>query len=577
MRLERTGRGSDPAALTAASPTAVGRLSPTVDAPPERHERPAERRTEPASGVRVAALYPALLAVFPTLHVVTRTVGTYSMGDLALIVAVVLGLTLAVLALGAAVARALGRDAPLARGALLTAVAVAWTFYFIPFQNALAPIAGPLARSAVLGPMWLIGSVAPLWLAVRRRRWTLDGVAHVLFLAGVLLVVSAAMRVARANVGSRARVERSAIWRALQTPVRTDPARTAVGPKRDIYLIVLDGYPNAAVLRTKFGYDNSRFVDSLRALGFTIPKHVRSNYVSTLLSLSSVLNFEHDTLLARDVPPNSVDNTIVTALTRENRVARFLKERGYRFLLFPTEWVEFTRDSPLADYVYPGPPRIDVRAEFQRSELRRVMFESTLLSKFRALHGGYGGRFVLDEFRRLRDVPGDSAPTFTFAHFMLPHQPIVLDSACRPVNPGGVVIGERMGMPGPRAGFLGVLQCSNAQVLALVEALFRRSPVAPIVIVIGDHGTLSRGWAVDAKLPTDSIAAERLGAFAAFYMPDGGAAMFEDSTTHVNIFRNVLRHYFGADLPPASNEGFFNQAGEAYRFRPVNESVVLGG
>ena len=60
-------------------------------------------------------------------------------------------------------------------------------------------------------------------------------------------------------------------------------------------------------------------------------------------------------------------------------------------------------------------------------------------------------------------------------------------------------------------------------------------------------------------------------------MPGGGASLFADSVTHVNIFRKVLDYYFGADLPPASNESFFNQAGEAYLFRPVDERVVLGG
>jgi len=110
-----------------------------------------------------------------------------------------------------------------------------------------------------------------------------------------------------------------------------------------------------------------------------------------------------------------------------------------------------------------------------------------------------------------------------------------------------------------------------------VTELLRRSSTPPIIMVIGDHGTLSRGWPVDAKLPIDSVAAERLAPLGAFYMPGGGDAMFQDSLTHVNLFRKVLQHYFGADLPPASNEGFLNQAGEAYRFHPVDERVVLGG
>ena len=128
-----------------------------------------------------------------------------------------------------------------------------------------------------------------------------------------------------------------------------------------------------------------------------------------------------------------------------------------------------------------------------------------------------------------------------------------------------------------RDAFVGSIRCANKQVLALAADLIRRSAVAPIIIVVGDHGTLSRGWPEDAKLPPDSIAAERLAPLGAFYMPDGGGAMFRDSVTLVNVFRNVLRYYHGADLPPAPNDGYMNPARGAFVFRPVDERVVLGG
>jgi hypothetical protein len=530
----------------------------------------------------ISSLYPIPLAIFPTLSVAATSVATYETGDLLRILAVVAGLTAVVFAACVVGFRLLGRDEPLARGALVAVIAVAWFFYYIPFQEFVGGFARPLGRSVVLGPVWILASATLLWLAVRRR-WTLGGAGKFLTLAGTLLVGLSAVRVTQANLGARTRALRSETMRRLSAPT---PVRPGFVPavKRDIYLIVLDGYPNAAVLSNRFGYDNTPFLDSLRTLGFTIPRHNRSNYTYTNLSVSSLLNYDHVVSLARDLRPNDKDHTIATTLIRDNRAARFLRERGYRYLLFPTEWYEATRHSPIADYTYPGPKHTSlvtaIVAARQSSELRRVIVSSTLLSKLPALQRGFpgfGGRFVLDAFQHLREVPARPEPTFTFAHFLLPHQPIVLDGECRPLNSVGEVIGDHVGLPGPRPAFLGAIRCANTQVLATVTELLKRSSVPPIIMVLGDHGTLSRGWSVHNRLPVDSVAAERLGAFAAFYMPDGGGAMFADSSTNVNVFRNVLRYYFGADLPPVSNEGFYSQAGEGFMFRPVDERAVIGG
>jgi hypothetical protein len=173
-------------------------------------------------------------------------------------------------------------------------------------------------------------------------------------------------------------------------------------------------------------------------------------------------------------------------------------------------------------------------------------------------------------------VAADTAPTFTVAHFMLPHQPIVLDAQCRPVNGEGRLVGS-MHNPGPTPEFLGAVHCANTQMLRVVRELLRTSSAAPIIILVGDHGTISRRPRGETNTPADTVAAERLGALGAFYMPDDGAALFADSSSHVNIFRRVFRHYFGADLQDIGNDAFYTTAGAQYRFLPVDEKIVIGG
>jgi hypothetical protein len=66
------------------------------------------------------------------------------------------------------------------------------------------------------------------------------------------------------------------------------------------------------VLADVFQYDASPFEDSLRALGFLVPRDMRSNYVQTYLSVASLLNAAHMTPLTDDAGPTSTDHTLPT-------------------------------------------------------------------------------------------------------------------------------------------------------------------------------------------------------------------------------------------------------------------------
>jgi hypothetical protein len=109
-------------------------------------------------------------------------------------------------------------------------------------------------------------------------------------------------------------------------------------------------------------------------------------------------------------------------------------------------------------------------------------------------------------------------------------------------------------------------------VLATVTHLLRDSPVPPVILLQGDHGSATRGFtrahAVDQLTPL--AAWERLGAFGAYYLPDSGAAALGDSVTVVNVLGDVLRHYLGAELPRVSDDRFLSVEDAPFDFRPVS-------
>lgn len=502
-------------------------------------------------------LYPLLFAAALVLGIAARSAGQFRVDDFALVLAVVLAAATLVVALALGLARALDRSSraePLA--AALAMVALAWFFYYAPAQSALEAVTWRFSRNYVLVPLGLTATaILVLWL-VRQPRDRLAAVNALMARFGVLLLAIIALN-AFLGRGRQPRVaQNSRLARELARPVGTvgtpPPGRNT--PPRDIYLLVLDGHANAAVLREVLGFDNAPFEDSLRALGFLVPGHVRSNYTQTVTSIPSLVNAAHVTSIGRDVGETNTDFSLPRYLVENNRAARFLKARGYKYALFPSTWWGITQHSPLADIEFDARPAFRIADEVRRTELRVAVLRSTLLrSTLRRERAD--AEFYRRTFAGLRDMPRDPAPTFTFAHVLLPHIPYLFDEGCRALDRP---IGAEMeaDTPEQRAAYLRQVRCVDGLVLDLVTTLLRESRTPPVILVVGDHG--SRFSDVRYYERPDRVSPafirERFGALGAFYLPAGGEAAFHEPITLVNVLGNVLRHYFLADLPRSPDE-----------------------
>ncbi len=119
----------------------------------------------------------------------------------------------------------------------------------------------------------------------------------------------------------------------------------------------------------------------------------------------------------------------------------------------------------------------------------------------------------------------------------------------------------------------------NRLLLATVGEILRTSKVPPIIILQGDHGTkLLRRHRIPrrgARCRRDA-ARERFGAFGAYYLPDGGAEAFGDTVTVVNVLGNVLRYYFGAQLPRRATSSTSLPRSSPYAFRRVDARWLAG-
>jgi hypothetical protein len=511
----------------------------------------------------MTALYPFLLAAARVLYQADRNPGYYTLGDLAIVLAAVLAGLALVYVLAAWLLRGRGAGLP----AFVTFLAVLWLFQFDRAAHALPSLPHRL-QYLLLGVLGLVVCVLLVrWIA--RRPEVLRSVSVLLTLTGTLLLLRFGVGIAQDQWRERGELARSAIARRLAQPIRA--SAPAPGPRRDVYLIVLDEYANAEVLRDGLGFDNGPFLDSLRALGFHVPKAVWSNYTMTAHSLPSLLNAAHVYPLARELPPGSADPTVENHLLAESRVARFLKAQAYRVVFLPSLWSGSTRTLPLADstvHVWNG---FDLDRELARTEFRRVLRTFTPIDYVHR-DEPWDGDFVRRTLAGVTRLPSVEAPVFAFAHVMSPHWPFVFDRDCR-VLPRSARVRPRVEL------YTGQVTCLNRMVLATVTRLVRDSKVPPIILLQGDHGSAVHGF---FTAPTnESVSAtnawERFGAFGAYYLPGGGAAAFGDSVSVVNVLGNVLRYYFRADLPREPDDRYLAVEAQPYRFVRVDPAWVASG
>lgn len=512
---------------------------------------------------RARLSYPFFFAVLPILSILTRNPGGSRLTDVAVVVgALVLGCGVLYLL----VALILGGRSSSPVVPLVVLGLIIWGNAKHTLGGWSRQMGGDLGAIAVIGvPLAL--TVTGVWWLARRPRY-LEQVNTFLTLTGLIMVAWLGFRIASDLIHARSIVRHSALARELAQPVRTRTATTP-GPVRDIYLLVLDEYANSGVLQERFRFNNRVFEDSLRRLGFTIPQSLRSNYVHTLLSLPSLLNFSHLTGLTSEVGRRATDATLPNYLLENNRSVAFLKSHGYKFLFFPSRWWPSTDHNRNADWEFRAWSGFHIGVEATSSDLRRSFIRTTALGLVIA-DDAWDAEHVKRTLAGLEQVSERPEPTFAFGHILSPHWPYVLAADCKAVP------GRPTGRSTRDQQYVDQLQCLNQMLLRLVTALLQHSSVPPIILLQGDHGTNSLRYsdAKSAEAVSPAQARERFGAFGAYYLPQDGGRLFTDTVTIVNVFQKVLSYYFGAEIPAAPDGLYMSLERTPYDFVAVNPRTL---
>ncbi|MDP2479351.1 MAG: hypothetical protein Q8W51_03545 [Candidatus Palauibacterales bacterium] len=344
-----------------------------------------------------------------------------------------------------------------------------------------------------------------------------------------------------------------------------DPAT----PRPDIYLIVLDGYGRADVLRRLDGFDDGPFLDRLRSLGFQVAPRSTANYAWTFLSLPSLLNLRYLPELRDDPGPGSGDLSRPYALLHHAELYRFLHALGYDYVHLASTYGP-TRTAPEADEV------LHCRGGVFGIDYMRSLVETTWLRVAEPLEVGDLARCHLRNLDALASMGSRPGPKFVFDHFLPPHHPYLFDRDGTILRHATVAdeMDEQNGLWSEHEAYVEQVRFVNRRIGDALERILAESRDPPVILVVSDHGPLAPG-----EEPA-TMAWARMANLVAVHLPGGGTSI-PDDVGLVDLFRIVLDETFGTRLGRLPEHRYYSPFGRPFDFvevpRPARTPPPEGG
>jgi hypothetical protein len=455
------------------------------------------------------------------------------------------------------------------KAAVLTSVFVITIVYFVPLLRLISSLLGDFAVPVAFVTLPLAPIVGLLW-GVRPSRLDLGPLA-------LGLNVTAMVLVGMAGYGL--------LGRSLSAPTPSpegvarlpDAPANSPGPQRDIYYIILDRYANAETLRDVYDFDNTVFLDKLGELGFFVATNSAANYQRTAHSVASSLNLDY----LQDLVPTSAQAGSswlpIYQMLEKHLAGQFLKQRGYKFIQFGSWWNP-TRRSRLADENVNWHTMPQLQRSYLAQTLPGALADTLRLVAFDE-RASQCDR-IRRQFSRLAELPQDPAPTFVFAHILVPHPPFVFDAD------GKCLSLEQATARSRRKNYTDQVIFINGMILDLVRRIRAASKTEPVIVIQADEGPWPEAYAGDERFFGQDISSvdwtkvppaelrEKMRILNALYLPGQDPAPLYPSMTPVNTFRIIFNRYFGTNLPllPDRNYVFVDDE-HLFTFEEVTQQV----
>lgn len=350
-------------------------------------------------------------------------------------------------------------------------------------------------------------------------------------------------------------------------------------PRPDIYYIILDGYGRQDILQALYEFDNSSFLNELATRGFYVAEASSSNYIQTMLSLSSSLNLDYLQTLNADGGADLENRGDLIELVENNRVRRLLAQNGYQLVSFHNEYkatiasAEIYYNDSQNEIAYPLTAFESILIDHS---MARVLSHVPALNRI-LIEMPYDThrRHILFAFDRLQQVPELDGDYFVYAHIIAPHPPFVFDEEGDVIthdtpftlNDANYYMRDHS-QKSYIAGYRRQIQYVNRLLLGTVDAILQRSTTPPIIILQGDHGP---GGYLHWGSLENTLPAERFGILNAYYFSDGDYSRLYPSISPVNSFRVLFNQFFGADYEVLPDRHYYSSWSFPFEFIEVTD------
>lgn len=348
----------------------------------------------------------------------------------------------------------------------------------------------------------------------------------------------------------------------------------------DIYYFIFDRYAGPKSLKEEYQFDNSKFFDFLKDKGFYLAEDSSTNYPKTSQSLGSSLNYEYINFLTEQTNGGaSSDQTVVTPLTRNNKVIKFLKGKGYQYVHIGPAWNP-TSINPNADKnflfkdgLYPGAD--EFTTGFLNTTIAAPMFKDIFRDRTAISQNPYNNdhrKRILFEMQSIAQVPEMPGPKFVFMHVLIPHDPFVFDKNCEPIDEEEVKKHDHV------TNYLNQLTCANTMIMTMIDDILATSEKPPVIILQSDEGPFPLKTPLPPKqswgTASTALLKEKFPILNAYLMPGASKKELYQSITPVNSFRVLFNAYFDTKLPllPDRNYVFLDE-NHYYQFTDVTDRL----
>lgn len=372
----------------------------------------------------------------------------------------------------------------------------------------------------------------------------------------------------------------------MRRTIVTKNVRAAARPTGvpDVYLIILDKYSSGQWMRYTYGVDQSAFEDSLRGLGFVVPRAARSNYAHTHLSLASFLNWRY-----LDVETDGVGGPPwgrTRELIAKARTWEAFREKGYRIFAFPT-WLGATNEVEKADVLmrwYGARATHVAETWWINSPLAPLLGQGCLPPTCRGSNTTPYQIETLAEIdwklQMLTQLPDSSGPVFAFLHLLVAHEPYHFDEQCTPVDPWWPHTDQDESFDVVGRAYAAQVRCFAPRILRTMRTIIARSKVPPVILIQGDHGharmftNLLRGFTLTRDEMSKEQVGERHGVFAAYRFP-GADSVIADEISPENVMPLVARALWDLPYERLPDRSHFSSYQETFRFTEVPARLTV--